>query len=145
MPYHQRQFSSKLGMGEWLYATVLCGCNYVSIPKLSEKGAQLFNSRIMVSLFFMWCFNILRTHEASTMANCGYRRENGNIFRVTGPLCGEFTVTSEFPSQRPVTRSCDVFFHLRPNKPLGKQSWGWWFETPSCSLWRHCNIITLEW
>ena len=24
-------------------------------------------------------------------------------------------------------------------KWLGKQSWGWWFETPSRSLWRHCN------
>ena len=21
------------------------------------------------------------------------------------------------------------------------QSWGWWFETPSCSLWRHCNAL----
>ena len=27
------------------------------------------------------------------------------------------------------------------NKRLNKQSWGWWFETPSCSLWRHCNGI----
>ena len=25
------------------------------------------------------------------------------------------------------------------NKRLSKQSWAWWFETPSCSLWRHCN------
>ena len=25
------------------------------------------------------------------------------------------------------------------NKRLGKQSWGWWFETPSLSLWRHWN------
>ena len=25
------------------------------------------------------------------------------------------------------------------NKQLSKQSWGWWFETPSCSLWHHCN------
>ena len=25
------------------------------------------------------------------------------------------------------------------NKRLNKQSWGWWFETPSRSLWRHCN------
>ena len=25
------------------------------------------------------------------------------------------------------------------NKRLSKQSWGWWFQTPSCSLWRHCN------
>ena len=28
---------------------------------------------------------------------------------------------------------------LRLNKPLGKQSWGWWFETLSRSLWRHYN------
>ena len=40
---------------------------------------------------------------------------NGNIFRVTGPLCGEFTGPGEFPTQRPVTRSFDVFFDLRLN------------------------------
>ena len=39
---------------------------------------------------------------------------NGNIFRVTGHLCGEF------PAQRPVTRSFDVFFDLHPNKRLSK-------------------------
>ena len=33
---------------------------------------------------------------------------NGNIFRVTGPLCGEFTGPGEFLAQRPVTRSFDV-------------------------------------
>ena len=64
---------------------------------------------------------------------------NGNIFRVTGPLCGEFTGPGEFPTQRPVTRSFDVFFDLRLNKRLSKQPWGWWFETPSWSLWRQCN------
>ena len=62
---------------------------------------------------------------------------NGNIFHVTGPLCGE--VTGEFPSQRPVTWSFDVFFDLCLNKRLSKQLWGWWFETPSSSLWHHCN------
>ena len=45
--------------------------------------------------------------------------------------------TGEFPSQRPVTRSFDVFFDL--NKRLSKQSWGWWFEPPFSSLWRHHN------
>ena len=25
------------------------------------------------------------------------------------------------------------------NKRLSKQSWGWWFETSSRLLWRHCN------
>ena len=55
-------------------------------------------------------------------------------------LCaGNSLVTGEFPSQRPVTWSFDVFSDLRLNKRLSKQSWGWWFETPSCSLWRHCN------
>ena len=64
---------------------------------------------------------------------------NGNIFRVTGPLCGEFTGPGEFPAQRPVTRSFDVFFDLRLNKRLSKQLWGWRFETPSWSLWLQCN------
>ena len=43
-------------------------------------------------------------------AVCMMTSSNGNIFRITGPLCGEFT--GEFPSQRPVTRSFDVFFDL---------------------------------
>ena len=47
--------------------------------------------------------------------------------------------TGEFPPQRPVTRSFDVFFDVRPNKRLSKQWWGWWFKTPSCPLWRDCN------
>ena len=67
---------------------------------------------------------------------------NGNIFRVTGPLCGECTGPGEFPTQRPVTRSFDVCFDLRLNNQLSKQPWGWWFETPSWSLWRHCNGCT---
>ena len=45
------------------------------------------------------------------------------------------------PHKRPVTWSFDVFFDLRPNKLLSKQSWGWLFETPSGSLWRHCNDL----
>ena len=38
-----------------------------------------------------------------------------------------------------MTRSFGVFFDLRINKGLSKHSWGWWFETPLRSLWRHCN------
>ena len=52
---------------------------------------------------------------------------------------GNSRVTGEFPTQRPVTRSFDVFFDLRLNKLLIKQCWGWWFETPSHPLWRYCN------
>ena len=35
----------------------------------------------------------------------------------------------------------DVFFDLRLNKRLSKQWWGWWFETPSRPLLRHCNDL----
>ena len=69
---------------------------------------------------------------------------NANIFRVTGHLCGEFTGPGEFPAQRPVTRSFGVFFDLRLDKRLSKQSWGWWFETLSCPLWRHCNVYCIH-
>ena len=110
---------------------------------------------------------------------------HGNISSFTGPLCGECPVTGEFPSQR----SFDVFFDLRLNKRLCKQSrhrclrchrthydvtvvinlkclrldfefgvffylhlnkrlskhpWGWWFETPAWSLWRHCEILNIQ-
>ena len=55
-------------------------------------------------------------------------------------LCaGNSPVTGEFTSQRPVTRSFDVFFYLHQNKRLSKQSRHRWFETPSHSLWRQCN------
>ena len=46
---------------------------------------------------------------------------------------------SPLPAQRPVTRSFDVCLDLRLDKRLNKQSWGWWFETPSHPLWRHSN------
>ena len=62
---------------------------------------------------------------------------NGNIFRVTGPLCGEFTG----PRWIPHTKASDVFFDLRLNKRLSKQPWGCWFETPSWLLWRQCSEL----
>ena len=93
---------------------------------------------------------LYREALGSTMRNIGkyisHQRKlmmtssNGNFFRVTGPLCGEFIGHRWIPSQRPVTRSFDVFFDLRLNKRLNKQSRRRWFEAPSCSLWRHCNV-----
>ena len=59
---------------------------------------------------------------------------NENISALLA-LCAENSpVTGEFPSQRPVMRSCDVFFDLRQNKQLSKQSRDWCFETPLHSL-----------
>ena len=55
-------------------------------------------------------------------------------------ICANSSVTGEFPTQRPMTRSIEVFFDLRPNKLLSKQSWGWWFDTPSRPLWHQCDV-----
>ena len=58
-------------------------------------------------------------------------------------LCaGNSPITDEFPSQRPVTQSFDVFFDQHLNKRLSKQWWGWWFETPLHPSWRHCNVVS---
>ena len=69
-----------------------------------------------------------------------WRRYQTETFSTLRAICaGNSPVPAEFPTQRPVTQSFYVFFDLHPNKRLSKQWWGWWFETPSCPLWRHCN------
>ena len=67
------------------------------------------------------------------------KSSNGNIFRVTDILCGEFTGHRWIPLKKASDAELWCFFDLRLNKRLSKQSQGWWFETPSCPLWRHCN------
>ena len=69
-------------------------------------------------------------------------RHQMETFSALLAICAENSaVTGEFPAQRPVTRKFDVFFDMRPNKLLSKQSWGWWFETPPHPLWRHLNAF----
>ena len=110
------------------------------------------HSRLLLRMFFsvldiywlghhlVWIEEVGRDMGIQYVANNVYcllmmTSSNGNIFRVTGPLCGEF------PTQRPATQSFDIFFDLRLNKRLSKQPWGWWFETSSWSLWRQCNVV----
>ena len=61
-----------------------------------------------------------------------WRHQMETFFALLALCAGNSPVTGEFPAQKPVTRSFDVF--LIP-------AWinGWWFETPSRPLWRHCN------
>ena len=49
-------------------------------------------------------------------------------FSVLLAICaGNSPVYDEFPAQRPVTRSFDVFFDLRLSKRLSEHSRGWWY------------------
>ena len=62
------------------------------------------------------------------------------LFSALLAICAGYSPgPGEFPAQRSVPGSFDVFFDLRLNKRLSKQSGGWWFETLSCPLWRQCN------
>ena len=76
--------------------------------------------------------------ESSWMSS--WWRHQIETFSALLALCaGNSPVTGEFPSQRPVTRSFDIFFDLCLNKRLIKQSRRRWFKTPSRLLWCHCN------
>ena len=88
--------------------------------------------RMSKSISIGWCKITFQRNDLMTSSN-------GNIFRFTGPLWGESTGHQWIPSQEPMTRSFSIFFDLRLNKRLRKQSKRWWFETPSPSLCRHCN------
>ena len=103
------------------------------ILSLSDWDCRFQNHRCMAAyqdytmLFIISCYVMMTS-------------SNGNIIRVTGLLCGEFTGHRWIPSQIPVTRSFDVFFDLRLNKLLSKQSRRWWFEMPLRSLWHKSQV-----
>ena len=86
-------------------------------------------------------FHRIRITMAKLLVKCIPRwRHQMKTFSALLALCvGNSPATGELPSQKPVTRSFVVSLSSALNKRLSKQSWGWWFETPSHSLWRHCN------
>ena len=89
------------------------------------------------ALWGLWIRSSLSSLEATQIIIDVTERKH---FCLTGPLWGKPPVTDGFPSQRPVTRSFDVFFDLCLNKRLSNQSRHRRFETASRSLWRHCNV-----
>ena len=81
------------------------------------------------------------TCKIGRMYDAWWRHQMETFSALLALCAGNSSVTGEFPTQRPVMRSFDVFFDLRMSKWLGKQCWGWWFEMPSRSLWRHFNEV----
>ena len=98
------------------------------VPRPSV-GTMLTYKLVKFSVKFLWLSMIIR---AST-----WWRHQMEICSMLLAICtGNSLVPSEFPAQRPVMQSFDVFSDLRLNKWLSKQLWGWWFETLSCPLCR---------
>ena len=88
----------------------------------------------------LWLKLCLTKYLCSLTLITTWWRHQMETFSALLAICAEKSpVTGEFSTQRPVTRSFDVFSDLRLNKRLSKHSRGWWFETPASSLLRHCN------
>ena len=132
----------------------LC-CRWVgrmgSICKPSQPGS-LHNIYLKRLIFYhLTCSGRCRTYVHMggrriyvAYVRCSYFKYfNASELKECFDLCaGNSPVTGELPTQRPATRSFDVFFELRLNQQLSKQWRRRWFETPSRSLWRHCNLRT---
>ena len=93
---------------------------------------------VQISIQDIRCITKFQLH------NITWWRHQMETFSALLAICaGNSPVPGEFPAQRPVTRSFDVFFDLVLNKRLCKWSWGWWFEVQLRPLWLHCNDFTL--
>ena len=108
-----------------------------------------YDITVMISFPGTWHYRLLDRSEPfgratrSLAVSKSWWRHQMETFSALLAICaGNSPVPGEFPTQRPVTRSFHVSSDLRLNKPLSKQSWGWWFETPSWSLWRQCNELS---
>ena len=121
------------------------------LPLLAPSGARLHSPTVVSALCGQCCsFALSNRHDFFRMAweiswnlvaiqFVTWWRHQMETFSALMALCaGNSPFTGEFPAQRVVTRSFDVFFDLRLNKRLSKW-WGWWFETPPRPLWRHYN------
>ena len=96
---------------------------------------------LAITIYIYHVCGYLNTTSANPEIYPWWRHQMETFSALLALCAGNSPVTGEFPAKRPVTRSFDVFFDLRLNKRLSKQSWGWWFETLSRPLWRHRNAM----
>ena len=126
-------FHTRLKSGIWQ----IYRCSMESVVRV-RPGVRA----LLLTICNAWCGipRMIRVaSQGSTDQWC--RHEMETFLALLAIWAGNSPITGEFPKQRPVTRSFDVFFVLQLNKRSSKQSWGCWFETPSRPLWRHCNAI----
>ena len=101
--------------------TIKIGDRYMEVILTMVIGALLITSNCFLELIYLDVLVV-----ASMMTS-----SKGYISRVTGPLCGEFAGHRWITRTKTSDAELWCFLDLRLNKRLSKQSWGWWFETPS--------------
>ena len=98
--------------------------------------------------FICWLMICLGEHPSmvaqTTHWNPWWRHQMGTFSAKLTFFEGNLLVTSGFPSKRPAIRSFNIFFDLRLNKRLNKQSRRRRFETPSPLSWLHCNEVMIR-
>ena len=150
----------KCAIFQWFIVTINCKCIMICCKSPRQRNIIGFVSRTAVTNPVWLSYNTAlyayhhcvtaQSHRICVSAATALRlnpwwRHQMETFSVLLTLCAwNSPVTGEFPSQRPVTQSFDVLFDLHLIKRLGKQCWGWWFETPSRSLWRHCYVFAVS-
>ena len=103
---------------------------------ITIKKTRLLHTVFEVEYFLLNIFSLRMLPQWEELIDKTWWRHQMETFSALLALCaGNSPVTGEFPVQRPMTRSFDIFFDLRLNKQLSKQSGGWWFDTPSRSIW----------
>ena len=124
----------------------------VQVIKYIFHGALICVRLTYLVLFICWISGIIGHHlipQRNPIVGLQWRklrrawwRHHMETYSALLAICARNSpVTGEFSAQRPVTQSFDVFFNPCLIKRLSKQSRGWWFETLSRLLWRHCNGI----
>ena len=119
---------------------------YICCMWANNKRSNLAHVQDIPKICYSSCCAVVWYRDRGYLTNCyifsAWWRHQMDIFSALLAVCtGNSPVTGEFPAKRPVTRSFDISFYLHLNKRLSKQWWGWWFETLSRPLWRHCNEI----
>ena len=130
----------------WLSVTIVYS-NYITCMRMFNKALWSDWLRFRVTMIIAWYSDkrishlyVLYTKRNTRLSHYSCWRHQIETFSALLAICaGNSPVIDEFPALRSVTRSFDFLFHLRMNKRLSKQSWGWWFKTLSRPLWRHCN------
>ena len=115
------------------FTVVIFHMTHVTPYIKATQRDQYSYTRIHRNICICWCFWI-----ANALCSFMLTSSNGNFSALLALCQGNHWSPVNSPSQRSVTRGFDVFFDLRLNKRLCKQSRHRWFETPSRSQWRHC-------
>ena len=119
-----------------------CGTLDMNKHKL-QQGFLCWPNREKNADIFSVAGTVVTLNEDLGAREIWWRQQMETFSALLAICAGNSPFTDELPTQRPVTRSFDVFFDLGLNERLSKQSW---FETPSHPLWRHSNMhLMREW